>query len=754
MQMSSASAARAAAPDQSIDICSSDIEPDHQLQHNLESAAASGHNSTRNYRSYSSRKHRWDACHSGDESDLFSEISGQFDDAEEGSDEADEADEPESPLPEHPGIPAAAASASAVDVNGSASPSAHSVKRRRSNDWPHQSVENVSAPTARKEQASSRQRWPFGRYYERHASSTHGSPRHARPPGRRSRFVEGHMNDTVSEKPPSIFFRDVEGQARGNEPAARVTNRQSGIFRFGKAIASAFNPFGGWGSVSDIWKGSQVQDTPQEAPNDRLRQAELAYEELKRAGYQGTAKGSYMQSLGSGTGSAGIPEETWKSIREKMEYGSADASGSTTGGQHSRQGSGQAPSNRDSWSGSSLLPTFPDLRKAKSSLAIKKSDGQEVRHQRSRKDMQRQAKLMKRVSNLEDKLDRARRQLREISGEAEQLMPTTVNDEKPYQRKFVPGALPSLPSERLLHGPEPTTPLSPLPNGTLDAEASEDLTQSQICVNKTRLLSPKPWRKSSTETRSSPANSPSSRKRKSPGPESRKEPDPSTQKQLLPPDTTHAHKKKGENETPGKPATATEPTPTPAPTPVGASNTPQRKPKLPKTALGDSPGSVERKQNQRHSPGVENGLSSPEEERTPTSRPLRSTTRNRSATPVLRMKRGRGDLRSTISPGHDEDKENLHYAEQENDDGGAGDGDTPSKPAGHGQQQAIGTPTRTSSRRKARYEYIPPVPPLPKDLAATAAKVDRRLAKEMGKRRSQRENGGIDGGFQWPEDIF
>jgi hypothetical protein len=64
-----------------------------------------------------------------------------------------------------------------------------------------------------------------------------------------------------------------------------------------------------------------------------------------------------------------------------------------------------------------------------------------------------------------------------------------------------------------------------------------------------------------------------------------------------------------------------------------------------------------------------------------------------------------------------------------------------------------------STRRKARYEYIPPVPPLPKDLAATAAKVDRRLAREMGKRKEQMERDvktckkGIDG-FQWPEEFF
>ena len=64
--------------------------------------------------------------------------------------------------------------------------------------------------------------------------------------------------------------------------------------------------------------------------------------------------------------------------------------------------------------------------------------------------------------------------------------------------------------------------------------------------------------------------------------------------------------------------------------------------------------------------------------------------------------------------------------------------------------------SRSRSRSRGQYEYIPPVPPLPKDLAATAAKVDRRLAKELGRRKgslrqartAQKED------FEWPEDIF
>ncbi|KAL3467639.1 velvet factor-domain-containing protein [Aspergillus heterothallicus] len=725
LQMASASAIRATDRTVNIDY----IQADYQLQRSLESTCPSAkpHNP-----SSTPRRHDWTASRTSLESDFLSDISGQFDDA----------DEIASPFSEHPGLPG-------EDVNDSP---AHSMKRRRSNDWPRQSTDNDS--TTRKEHgSSSRQRWPF-HHHGRRPSSAHGSPR---PPrygcsGRRSRFVEGHMNDTISEKPPSIFLRDIGQQP---EPP-RSASRQSGIFRFGKAIASAFNPFGGWGSVSEIWKGLQDDHREEEATNDRLRQAEIAYEELKRSGYQGTAKGSYMQSLAAAN--ASLPDQTWRSIQQKMDYGSG-------GGQHSRQSSTNISANREPVSGSSLRPSFPDLRKAKSSLAIKRSDGmssllqhidnrgQEVRHQKSRKDMQRQAKLLKRVSDLESKLDRARRELRELSGE-EELLAQRLREERPYQRKFVPGALPSLPSERLLHEIEPATLLSPLAEGA-SQEREQELeseSQAQIRVDKARLRSPKPWRKASEPT---PRSRSASRKRKSPGPETKK-----------PVQTNQPQQQQQQQEDSCDAALKDDPSimpvPTRAPVDLEAIRTPSRKAKLPKTACGDSPGSVERKQRQKRSPAPDNA-SSPADDRGCNSRPLRSANpRNRSATPVLRMKKGRVDLRSTTSPGPgagpDEDKENE--TQQENSCEHEINGGT-LKPE---QQDADAdetpsTPTSTSTtptRRKARYEYIPPVPPLPKGLAETAAKVDRRLAREMGKRRVQREKDGksMAEGFQWPEDIF
>ncbi|PTU22732.1 hypothetical protein P175DRAFT_0499278 [Aspergillus ochraceoroseus IBT 24754] len=676
------------------------------------------------------------------ESDFFSEVSGQFDDAEEAH----------SPLP--PPTPITGASANA-------SPSSYSVKRRRSNDWPNQQPPANDEAPSRRETIAYRQLWPF-QHHGKPSGSAHGSPRSPRPgrSGRRSRFVEGHMNDTVSEKPPSIFLRDGTMAGIQNE-TARSSSRQSGIFRFGKAIASAFHPFAGsWSNMSEIWKGPQEGHRGQETANDPLSQAERAYEELKRSGYKGTVKGRYMQSLQAAE--AGLPDQTWKSIQEKMEYSSSSSRGG--GGQHSRQHSGYGPSNESvTGSSSSLRPSFPDLRKAKSSLGIpsmKRADGtssvrqhvdgedQEVRHQKSRKDMQRQAKLLKRVSDLQDKLDRAQRELRELTGDDELLMRSLQGD-KFYPKRFVPGALPSLPSERLLNDraptPECTTPLNPpLPEGAITTQEIAVKVRERADANDGRPRNVTPRRSNSNpgllraDSRSRTPHSPS-RKRKSPDPESRK-PAPSDEQQ--------------QSSNPSRSETLAPPTRPPPPIPPSteaAATTPSRKAKLPKTARGDSPGSVERKQKSRPSPAASENGRAPGEERA--SRPLRSANlRNRSVTPVLRMKKGRGDLRSASHIHEpDENKENQHHQDDMDETGQMLDQHTNQQEDPEADQNH---PTPTPRSRRARYEYIPPVPPLPKDLAATAAKVDRRLAKEMGRRRVQVRNPGGDENFQWPEDIF
>ena len=349
------------------------------------------------------------------------------------------------------------------------------------------------------------------------------------------------MNDSVSEKPPSIFLRDdwhLEGE-KGLDHTAGASHKSSGIFRFGKAIASAFNPFGGWGSVSDVWKGGSAEENQQQhqqPENDDIARAQQAYEELKKAGFKGTVKGAYTQG-GAQAESSNLPDQTWKAIQEKMDY--KQPSGAVN---HLRQTSGESQNTTSSTS----IRTLTDLRKAKSSLGItsvknnpgrgsEESECPDLRKQKSRKDILRQAKLLKKVSNLEDKLTRAKRELSELRGDQKEEEPVPARtmaleaiaqEEKPYYpKKFVPGALPTLPSERCLEEqaaaedneisalpplPSPLRNASPtLPHGNKHATTPKS-------TPKSKTKSPKAARQSSASlTTDSP-----SLKRKSLDPES------------------------------------------------------------------------------------------------------------------------------------------------------------------------------------------------------------------------------------------
>ncbi|KAF7590589.1 hypothetical protein BBP40_002626 [Aspergillus hancockii] len=729
------------------------IQANRQLHQTLESACG------RNNDGRSSRKHSLPPdeeddyySDSSDDYSIYTSVSGRFDDAEEEY----------TNVAHHP----------------TSSPrSTHSAKRRRSNDWPvdepqHHNSHQQQSQHSQLHQANRKEttsRWPF---HSRNSSAAHGSSprasgtasgRHGRQAGpscrgRRSRFVEGMMNDSVSEKPPSIFLR--EKSASGKDGHDGPSQRHSGIFRFGKAIASAFNPFGGWGASgsSEVRRGAAENKQP---ADDAVARAEKAYAELKKAGYRGAVKGKYMEG---GNGNV-VADATWRSIQEKMDYKPA------AGGRHSRQNSGDGHE-----SGGSLRSSIQEVRRAKSSLGIASSlitrrseeievPG-EVRKQKSKKELQRQAKLLRRVSTLEEKLEKARRELQELMGEETPPAPERSQCQDPsHQRKFVPGALPSLPSERLLYTNDPVSQVSPTstsaPPNTISeiiqraAQEHENTTTSE---QPSTLKPPIPY--------SLTVDSPSL-KRKSPDPESASAA------------TTPNH--------PSSPAYLTEE--------IHQPDSP-RATKLPKTARGDSPGSVDRKQpthspstNYHRSSSITNNRRSPSEERgrqrrssqplrsksnrSPSARRRASNSRNRGVVPSLRMKKGRADLRSAsaqaMTNNHDADKENQNQSQNEQ--------------LGFEQTDPTSPNSSPTKRKDPRYtyNYIPPVPPLPKDLAATAAKVDRRLAKEIEKLEArsrkprvevQGQGGKMEegpapaavagtatatarqGSFNWPDDIF
>ncbi|PGH00575.1 hypothetical protein AJ79_08178 [Helicocarpus griseus UAMH5409] len=362
---------------------------------------------------------------------------------------------------------------------------------------------------------------------------------------RRSRFVEGSMNDRVSEKPPSIYIGeevdeaidrymsgDGEESAGGgastpgkrssrhgtlhtsstansmNSIATDASSTKSGIVRFGQALVSAFNPFGVWNNVSEIWNGQQeggIKATTssvstaamasKEILSQRQAQAEKAYAELKASGYQGTVKSvpppaANRASTTTPAGpenSGGVKKQTTTDRTPQHKYVRSISS------TFSRE-------NLLTPSKSAIRASFQDLRKAASYINIPTSssakrmdsvddgdsgDPNVVRKQVSRRELEKQRKLKKKVSNLESQLEKARRQLSLISGDVSDVngsadasargsVSASVNsteeeheevDSAPpvppphlegvklgRRKKFVPGALPSLPSERILLG--------------------------------------------------------------------------------------------------------------------------------------------------------------------------------------------------------------------------------------------------------------------------------------------------------------
>lgn len=391
--------------------------------------------------------------------DDSSDTSGRFDDADESDDMQ---------------LAAPVAAVAAVEEKVEDTTSVHSAKRGRSNGWPLQS-EIAYDENGMKIDLSERRNTP-----------TPGKSKNRASPVlriRRSRFIEGSMNDRVSEKPPSIYFQ--ESRPQGSEETSqsypqqvdaqtetnkKLEKRSSGIFRFGKAIASAFHPFVGSKSISKSEQDSSAK-SQKEIMKQRQLKAEKAYAELKKAGYKGTIVNPNVHFKNQVD--AGIADETWKSIQEKMGYKLPDenriSQDDTLVGVVPGDGLGPMSTERSV----SKLKSFSELRKRTSNLSIPAVRYRDVspmsmrgsmerdiddnnlhppmERRQSRKELNKQAKLLKRVSNLEDKLERARRELRECVPNEIQHPPIPaicVDDE--HDRQSGPGNLPTLLSERLL----------------------------------------------------------------------------------------------------------------------------------------------------------------------------------------------------------------------------------------------------------------------------------------------------------------
>ncbi|EEH46850.2 uncharacterized protein PADG_02948 [Paracoccidioides brasiliensis Pb18] len=418
-----------------------------------------------------------------------------------------------------------------------------SPKRMRSNEWPlsnressYSSNQAHGGKDSTTSRLRSRRRQSQGktRYCSRSVSAS------AAPAGegeRRSRFLEGSMNDRVSEKPPGIYIgEDVdeaidrytsanqETSAWGNAgtpgrgwkygrsytsttttsvssvASETPSTKSSGLARFGQAIASTFNTFGIWNNVAEIRNGSQdgtkptttaasttsaATIPPRHVLKERKAQAEKAYAELKASGYVGTVKSTPTCGGNHGPEKNGVKKQKQAPdhTQQRMHVHSTN---SIPNKEHNT-----------SLSKSVFRPSLQDLRKAASFINVTSStkrgnsidddvqgDSRVLRNQHSHRDLEKQRKLKKKVITLETQLERAKQQLSMISGpgDADGNVSVTasgfggvrvslnepedeeVQDLAPIppshigcvrvgrKKKFVPGALASLPSERILLG--------------------------------------------------------------------------------------------------------------------------------------------------------------------------------------------------------------------------------------------------------------------------------------------------------------
>ena len=313
---------------------------------------------------------------------------------------------------------------------------------------------------------------------------------------RPSRFVEGSMNDKVSQRPPSLYIREEEAMeqyASANMEdvdmvydAGIEASKSSGMFRFGKVIANAFNTGNIWQGFNGIWKEKEKENQVKPEKDLLKAKAELKYAELKKSGYKGTQNAAAPpesqevpaiqhddtdDSRRSSFRDSGVDVDEYRSSSDRKDSDHFIIPNESlmppppppTTGRRSASPFSDASSGRRS-SIRFHKPSLEGLKRVKSQIhlpSIKRHSedapsvpsietnaaGPGLRREASKKDIAKQYKLSKKVSDLETKLEVARREL-ELS--IQEAPPVPNIPARIGRRRFVPGALPSLPSERLL----------------------------------------------------------------------------------------------------------------------------------------------------------------------------------------------------------------------------------------------------------------------------------------------------------------
>ncbi|KAI4194656.1 MAG: hypothetical protein LQ350_007646 [Teloschistes chrysophthalmus] len=415
------------------------------------------------------------------------------------------------------------------EVTGGGPP--HPQKRSRATDWPLRSTDDSTPQPLNSRRANRVPSSPARKQFPR-----------LRP--RPSKFLEGSMNDRVSKKPPSIYTGEQDAMERYHNPfsshepdqddgkldydAGIENTKPSGMYRFGKALVNAFKPVNVWQGINGIWKDKEGQNQPDKSIlQDRKIKAERAYAELKKSGFQGTQPFSTRAAsidCSDVSGRRGQDQSSYSLPRgSSIDVDESHASSNLRGGRPSYTGSEDLlippsfreprpapspPCQVDGGRKSSLSlsrPSFPSLKKVKSHMQLpaarrKASDvppsspksklglgdvsGQGLRRQPSKKDIAKQKKLSRQVSDLEHKLEAARRELQLSRGQ----MPEVPKIPRSGRQPFRPGTLPSLPSESIMNSSRATEE----PSGPAEKPISPPRTRNASATpKKSALKAPK-----------------------------------------------------------------------------------------------------------------------------------------------------------------------------------------------------------------------------------------------------------------------
>lgn len=300
-------------------------------------------------------------------------------------------------------------------------------------------------------------------------------------------------NDNMDQR---IEHEKARIPQRVAEINAEMAKKEEGkrLFHFGRHLAASFHPVALWNKIWHDTKEELTQQNLEEAERrTRLKeQAEATYAQMKQAGQFGPRPSSAMASGGSVYGNgihtprdSGVEIESMDKTTDHdrsvsvLSQSIASNNDATTRSGYEASDAGSKPNkgikSRLHLKKSSISNLKNDLKRVRSEFSLGAAagnressssmspvkadfDGSMLRTSESKQDLKKQHKLSKRVSDLESKLAQARRELDDalleaspmpkLSGRHERFTPTG-----PVKRpKFVPGMLPSLPSERILMG--------------------------------------------------------------------------------------------------------------------------------------------------------------------------------------------------------------------------------------------------------------------------------------------------------------